>query len=216
MSDDTNEIPPGEESNQVDLDALRDEKCFPIVSGIINDMAIDMPVSVGATRQDFRTIVMKILARTLDADTNLMMENPYIFQLLIQQMSGLKSAVLQSKFAPLDEERYGRVAKEILSIFATMDHKFGKQTPEETQASFAPALERINELFAKEGLNGLEIDYIMSNLFGSIKNVQGIFKENIDDSVVKMEAKVLGIESMNDLSMRKLDTVLRAGVEKSE
>ena len=193
-----------------DLDALRDEKCFPIVKGIINDLAIDMPLSADSTRGDFRPIVMKILQRTLDADCNLMMENPYIFQLLLQQLGGLKSAIMQSKHAPLDVARYGRIAKQILTIFATMDHKLGKQTPEETQTAFGPVIDQVNALFAAEKLNGLEIDYIMSNMFGAVKNVQGIFKENVEDAVVKMEAKVLGVESMTDLTMKKLDSVLQA------
>lgn len=200
----------GEGEKGPDLDALRDEKCFPIVSGIINDIAIDMPIMASSTRKDFQPIVMKLLQRTLDADCNLMMENPYLFQLLGQQMAGLKSAVMQSKFVPLDEERYARIGREVLAIFATMEHKFGKQTPEETQAAFAPAIERINEVFEKEGLNGLEIDYIMSNMFGAVKNVQGIFKENVEDAVVKMEAKVLGVDDMSSLTMKRLDDVLRA------
>lgn len=192
---------------------MRDEKCIPVARAVLNDMAVDMIPKNANEKVDFNPISLKILQRALDADLNIATENSYIFQLILGVLSGLNTTVQATVTVPIDDVRYGGIAKKILDIVATADLKMGSVTPEETTAMFVPVKEQINALFAVEKLSMLEVKYVMDNIFASFKTVTEIFNASVERSAARAEAKMFGVESMTDLSMKRLEEVLKSEVK---
>lgn len=200
-----------------DLDKLRDEKCIPLARAVLNDMAIMLVPENANEKVDYNPLLKKILERTLEADTNIVMENPYIFQLMLGAMAGLNATVQLCAMSPIDDIRYGAIGKKIMGILATAnvplvamkDPKKGVD-PKVIEADFAPVKEQIEALFAEEKLNIMEVKYVMDNLFESFSDVQTIFMASVGQSSEKAEAKLFGLQDITDLSMKKLDEVLTA------
>lgn len=210
-------VPQGSPAAGPDLEKLRDEKCIPVARMVLNDMAVGlMSPSKEKNTETQQQIVMKILQRTLDADLNLSMDNPYIFQLLAGVFSGLTTTVVECTTVPIDDLRYSTISKKILDIVATADIKMGTLTPEETVVVFAPVKERLNVLFAEEKLSWLEVKFIMDSIFNAFKGAKERFDQSLDMAVQRMEAKILGVEDMTDLTMSKLDTVLKTPMPAAE
>lgn len=193
-----------------DLEKLRDEKCLPIAQEILNDLATDMIPDDANVKVDYNPILLKILARTFEADTNIATENSYLFQVLLGVFSALNRTVQECTTVPIDDVRYGVISKKILAIVAKAKVRMGAVTPEESIADFAPIKEELNGLFAEEKLSMLEIKYMMDNIFESFNAVQTGFNMNVEQSSRRAEAKLFKLEDMVDLSMKKLDDVLRA------
>lgn len=209
MADETEKLAPVEQVPEVDLEKVRDEKCFPIAQGVLEDMAeLMMPLSNDSAA--FHAPTMKILQRMLDADTNLVSENPYVFQLVLGAVSGMNTALQSCTTVPMDDDRYSEIAKKMLTILAKGKVKLGTLTPEESVVVFTPIKDELNVLIAEEQLTRLELKYIVDNILASFKLMQGMFSDSIESSTQKMEAKILGLDAMSDLSMAKLNEALLA------
>lgn len=199
------------EAGEIDLEKEREDRCYPVVRGVLTDMATDLLPQAGA-EQNYTPLLTKILGRSLEANLNLQMENPFVFQTLLGIVVGLNTTVIECTTAPIDDARYGAIGKKILSIVSTADIRLGTLTPEETTATFVPVKEQLNELFAAEKLSWMEVKYIMDSILAAIKEVEQRFTVSIDQSLQKAEAKAMGVQDMNDLTMQHLDKFLKAPI----
>jgi hypothetical protein len=137
-------------------------------------------------------------------------ENPYLFQLILGVVQNLNSTILQCATVPIDDVRYGRIAKQILDIVATANITLGGMTPEQVTIEFAPIQEQLNALFAEEKLSWMELKYVMETVLTALKTVEQIFAVNIDRSLQRAEAKAIGVADMSDITMSKLHDYLLA------
>lgn len=200
---------------ELDLDKVRDEKVVPVAHAVLNDMALLMVPEDASEKVDYNPIVLKILERTLDADFNIATENTYLFQLLLGALSGLNQAVQGCRYVRIDDVRYGKIGKKILSILATADIPLVGATPEEIVKAFEPVQEQLNVLIVEEKLTLIEVKYIMDNIFSGFDMVNSGFNASVADSSARAEAKLFGIETMPDLTMKQLNQVL-TGDEKGD
>lgn len=191
----------------VDLDKLRDEKMIPLAKMVINDLAVGMIPSANV-QGDFKDIVMKILQRSLDADCNITTENPYLMQLITTVFGQLTTVMLSCDMVQPDDIRYAALSKEVLSIIATEDIAIGATDEKVFTESFTNVKVRLNEMFAREKLTFFEVKYIMTNIMQSFSVVQDTFSSGVQNSVKRMEEKILGIADMSDLTMKQLDAAL--------
>lgn len=209
MADETTVV-----ATEPDADQLRDEKVIPVVRGILVDMATDLIPADANVEVNYLPFIMKVLKRTLDADTNLTMDNPYIFQMIKGVLIGLNVTVQElNPSTSINDIRYGRIAKQVLSIVATANIGLTPKTPEEVQASFAPIKDQLQALFDTEKMSWMEIKYVMDNIFEAHETTTDLFNRKIEGFLEKAEAKAMGVEFMSDITMSKLDVFLKAPVE---
>lgn len=215
MAEDTNKVPPvpveDPAPTEPDLNALRDEKCIPVVRGMLVDMATDLIPDDANVEVNYLPMIMKMLKRTLDADTNLTTDNPYIFQMIKSVLVGLNVTVQQLKPSTMiDDVRYGTIAKKVLSIVATANINLTPKSEEDVQTSFAPIKEQLQALFDAEKMSWMEIKYVMDNVFAAFDDVSTIFNNKVEGFLEKAEAKAMGVEFLSDVTMQKLDMFLKA------
>lgn len=189
------------------LEKLRDDKCIPVAHKIMHDMADEMIGTDGPI--DARPLALKALQHFFDADLVIATEASYVPQLILGALSGLNATVQTCEYIQPDMERYGRVAKEILGILADADIDLLKNKPEEIESQFAGVKEQINTLFADEKLNALEVKFIMDLIFDSFTAFNNTLSGSLESSSARAEAKLFGIGSMDELTVRKLDSVLK-------
>lgn len=202
---------PENEPVEPDLEKLRDEKCVPVARGILVDMATDIIPEDANKEVNYLPFIMKTLKRTLDADTNLTTDNPYVFQMVKGVLVALNVTVQQLKPKTLiDDVRFGRVAREILTMIAQADINLLPKTPEDVEASFAPIKEKLQALFDAENMSWMEIKYVMDNIFASFEDSTNLFNRKVESFLEKAEAKAMGVEFMSDITMQKLDMFLKA------
>lgn len=196
-----------------DLEKQRDEKCIPIAKEVLKDLEQLMIPEDANNKIDLNPLILKLLTRTFDADFNIEMENSYLFQLVLGVLSGLNGAVQTCDTALIDDVRYGKIQKEILSYIADGNIRMGNVTPEDNTADFVPVKGKLNALFKRENMSMLEVKYVMDNIFDLFKKVTDIFNRSVEQSSARAEAKAFGIDSMHDLTMKKLDSVLKSEVK---
>lgn len=197
------------DSKDIDLEKLRDEKCIPIARQMVKELASDL-LPVDGTAIPAGPLAQKFLKFGLDADLNITTEASYIFQLTLGVLSGLNVTVQGVETVPIDDVRYFDIGRKILGFVTEHDVTIGSVTPDQTQVDFAPIKEKINALIAEEKLSMLEVKYIMDNIFKNFTLVNNLFSESLEENSRRAEAKLFGIEDMTDLSMSKLDSVLKA------
>jgi hypothetical protein len=190
------------------LDTLRDEKCIPIAREVMKDISTTLLPEDANVLVNYNPMILKVLQRNLDNDLNIKVETPYVFQLILGALSGLNRTVQTCTVVPIDDIRYGKIGNKILGILADSNIRLGNVTPEEIDADFAEVKANINALFTEEKLSMLEVKYIMDNIFEAFKVMNAGFNQSLETSVEKAEAKLLGIETMSDLTMKKLNDVL--------
>lgn len=196
-----------------DLDALRDERVVPVAKGVLQDMAAEMSTADLSKDTDFTSLLIKILHRTLDADLNLTTENPYVFQLILGAFTAFSTVLQKTKITPTDDVRYSKIGRELLILFAGVDVPMGtKVAPTDQEAAIATIQPQLEAIFERENLTWLELKYILEGMLQSFKLNEQMFSGNVQRSVEKMEAKILGIEQMTDLTMSKLDATLKAEI----
>lgn len=198
------------DTEEVDLDKLRDEKCFPVVQDILQDMAEDLIPEDSNEKVDYSTIVLKMLKHSIDKDLNVVMEVPYLFQIMLTVFSNLNTTVQSLAKEPVDERRYGAIAKEVLKIVADAKVPLGTRTPEEAVIDFADIKTRLEELFVTEKLNLNDIQYVMNKIFNSFKDAQTMYSRSLEDSVKRAEAKKFGLADFDELTVGKVDEVLKS------
>lgn len=204
-----------DETTQPNLDVLRDEKVVPVARGVLVDMATDLLPNIADEGADYSGMVTKLMTRVLEADLNIVTENPYLLQLVLGVVAGLNKTVNSMELTPIDEQRYMDIGRKILSIVATANIPMGgtTMTPDEETAAFVPVKEQLATLFAAEKLNLMEVQYIMNQVFDSFQAVQNTFMVTVANFSQKAEAKALGLEDFGDLSMKKINDVLTTPVE---
>lgn len=207
-------MPPKEKTAaDVDYEKIRDEKVVPVAKSVLNDIAV-MLIPQSLAELDYKPLVLKILERTLEVNMNIATETSYLFQLLLTALSGLNATVQSCTTTPIDDARYGAIAKKILDILAMADLKLNLPLEsEEMKKSFDPIKEQLNTLFAAEKLSMLEINYIMGVIFNSFKIVNNMYTDSITKSSEAAEAKLFGVQSMTDLTVGDIDKILKAKKE---
>lgn len=200
-----------EEQAGPDLEVLRDEKVIPVARGVLQDMAGEIASTDVNADTDFASILVKILTRALAADLNLTTENPYIFQQILGAYAAFSSVVQKCKVSEAQDVRYSNIGREMLVLLANSNVPMGtKVTPEEQETALEAIKPELEAIFAQENLTWLEVKYILEGLFRSLKATEQLYSSNVEMSVKRMEAKILGIEDMTDLSMTKLNETLQA------
>lgn len=191
-----------------DLDKERDDRCYPVVYGILSDMVEGLVPEDASS--DTKALELKTLQRTLDANLNIALDNPYVFQLILGVFSAFNATIAQCATVPIDRTRYAGIARKMLAILNEAHPRLNPPQESDVEADFAPIKEKINALFAEEKLNGLEVQYIIGALLQAFKNLQEGFMLSVEGSSKRAEARVFGVEDMTDLTMADLDRVLRS------
>lgn len=208
-----NEVVAPAEEVEPDADALRDEKCIPVAREMFRDVANLMIPEDANEKVDYNPVLIALLGKSLDANLNLTTENPYVFQLMLGILAALNVTVQGCDTKPIDDVRYGAIARKILQITADANVTIGPVTPEQTLADFATVKEQINALFAEENLSMLEVKYIMDNIFDSFTSINNGFADSTANSMKQAEERLWKVEDMSDIDMKTLDTVLKTPVE---
>jgi hypothetical protein len=191
-----------------DLEKVRDDKCFPVARALMDEMAISLMPKDPNQLVDYKEIKLKTLSLFLDADLNVATEVSYIPQLILTVLSGLNAAVHGCAIPLTDEARYSEIASKILGILAKAQIPFGSLTPDELTSSFAPVQDQLNALFAEEKLSLMEVRYVMDQLFDSFKTFTSELSQAIENATRRAESKALGIDEMDDLTLKKLNDFL--------
>lgn len=199
------------ETTVPDLEVLRDELVVPIAREVFADIAKSMPSETEEANADYTELLTGILTRSLNADLNLTTDNPYLFQLVLGVYGAFSTTVQKCSMPKVDEERFSRIAGQMMRMVAGASVPMGKDvTPADQETALEAIQPELEALFARENLTSVEITYILQNIFRSLKTTQELFSGNIDRAVNRMEAKILGLNDLTELTMSKLDETLKA------
>lgn len=197
----------------VDLEAVRDARVVPVAQGVLEDIASEAAIANIENQSDISGVMSKILIRTLEADLNLTTENTYVFQLVLGAYGALSSVIQNSKMREIDEARFARIGSQVLGILAKANVPMGTKVKSEDQIAALEALKpELEAVWAAEDLSWLEIKYVLEGVFRGLKTVENNFSVNVEMSLKRMEAKILGVADMSDVTMKKLDETLRAEI----
>lgn len=191
---------------KLDLDKVRDDICFPIVRNIFKEFPDGLIVDDEMQKQ----LQLKALSAMLSADLNIVQEVAYVPQLMLGILAGLNLTV-QLTNPVNDEERYQEIARKMLKfIVEDIDNiPLGTVTPEEIAKAFQGVKLKLDKLFfEEENLSRIEVKYVMDLIFTHFNTFNNEISSSITKSTEKMEAKILGIESMSDLTLKKLNEEL--------
>ncbi len=198
-----------EVKSTVDLEKLRDERCIPIAREILNELPQTLLPEDANVKVDYNPICLSILKKLFDADTNIAMDNTYLFQIILQVLGGLNKAIQSCETVLIDDVRYASIGNKILSAVANGNVRMGNVTPDQVDEDFVQIKARLNEIIKEEKLSMLEVKYIMDNIFESFSQVTSIVNKSVEQSAARAEAKAFGVESMSDLTMKMLDEMLK-------
>lgn len=197
----------------VDLEAVRDARVVPVAQGVLEDIVSEAAIANIENQSDISGVMSKILIRTLEADLNLTTENTYVFQLVLGAYGALSSVIQNSKMREIDEARFARIGSQVLGILAKANVPMGTKVKSEDQIAALEALKpELEAVWAAEDLSWLEIKYVLEGVFRGLKTVENNFSVNVEMSLKRMEAKILGVADMSDVTMKKLDETLRAEI----
>ena len=182
---------------------IRDEKCFPVTQAILEGMAKNLLEEDGV-----KNTAVATLSLLLEQDLNVTTDVSYIPQLILGALSGINATVQVCDMAPLDEETYNNVAKKILGILAEAKIKIGFN-PDEVSTVFAGIKDKLSALFLEEKLNSLEVKHIMDNILSAFNAFNNMLASSIEMSSEKATAKLFELDATSDLTMKKLDEVLK-------
>ena len=182
---------------------IRDEKCFPVTQAILEGMAKNLLEEDGV-----KSTAVATLSLLLEQDLNVTTDVSYIPQLILGALSGVNATVQVCDMDPLDEEKYNNVAKKILGILADAKIKIGFN-PDEVATVFARIKDKLSALFLEEKLNSLEVKHIMDNILSAFNAFNNMLASSIEMSSEKATAKLFELDATSDLTMKKLDEVLK-------
>lgn len=195
------------------LEAQRDERVVPVARGVLKDIADGKPATGEDQTSEFQEVIMKGLKRSLDADLNLTTDNPYIFQLVLGVFGAFSAVMQKATFAQQQDEKFARIAHETMALLVSVEVPMGTKVKAEEQiAALEGILPQLNELFARENITWLEMKYILEGMFNALKTTEASFMNSVAQGLQRMEAKILGIQDLSDLTMRKLDETLQADI----
>lgn len=190
-------------SDEKNLDAVRDEKCFPVAQAILSQMAVDL-LNKNDNQKELTESTLSVM---LDKDFNITEEVAYVPQLILGALSGLNLAVQTCTVIEADETRIADVGSKMLRILADANVKLNP-AKEDIETVFEVLKEPLNALFAEEKVTRLEIKYVMQTVFEAFTALNNLTDKSIKDATERLECKILGIESMSDLTLKKVNDVL--------
>lgn len=192
-------------TEDIDLEKKRDERCFPIAMNIFKELPLGLMVDDVKQKE----LQLKSLSAMLSADLNVSIEVSYVSQVILGVIAGL-NATIQTCGLLNDEERYDSIAREILEIVAgeISNITLGKVTPEDVTRDFVGVKDKLISLFKRENLSQIEVKYVMDNVFTKYTVLNNAVQNSITDSTRRMESKILGIDDMSDLTLKKLNEEL--------
>ena len=187
------------------LETVRDEKVFPIVQRLLKEISTDL---IGS-KDEQKGLTLKVLSLMLASDLNVSSEVSYVPQLILKVFANINETLQSCTLIETDDARYNSILSKMLTIVSDAGIKFGNLTPDEVKVDFAPIKEKFNELFLAEKLTKIEMDYMIKNMFESFNVFNNLLSRSIESATEKMECKILGISTMSDLSLKRLDEVLK-------
>ena len=187
------------------LEMVRDEKVFPIVQRLLKEISTDL---IGS-KDEQKGLTLKVLSLMLASDLNVSSEVSYVPQLILKVFANINETLQSCTLIETDDARYNSILSKMLTIVSDAGIKFGNLTPDEVKVDFAPIKEKFNELFLAEKLTKIEMDYMIKNMFESFNVFNNLLSRSIESATEKMECKILGISTMSDLSLKRLDEVLK-------
>ena len=188
------------------LEVLRDEKVFPIVQTLLKEMSGELMLNTDG----HKALTLKTLSLMLDADLNIASEVAYVPQLILKVFANINETLQSCTLIETDDVRYNSILSKMLTIVSDANVRLGNLTPDEVKFDFNPIKEKFNELFFAEKLTKIEMDYMIKNLFEAFNSYNNLLSGSVTMATEKMECKILGIDSMSDLSLKKLDEILKA------
>lgn len=197
------------EEIKVDLEKVRDERCVPVAREMLGNLPIDLLPEKTGENIDLSPLVKKTLASALAADLNLTTETSYVIQLVLGGLTALNRTIQTAKTVPIDDDRFFGIGRKILSILAESNVTLGSISPEDSLKEFAPVQEKIDALFEEEELTLIEVKYIMDNIFEAFNQVNTFYSGSLERSVRQAEAKLFGLADISDLTLKKLDGILK-------
>ncbi len=194
-----------QEKAKDDLEKIRDERCFPIVRSVFEEF----PSGLVVDPKDQKELQLKCLSAMLAADLNIAIEVSYVPQVILGVLSALNKTMNECGRVN-DEERYRGIAEECLQIVADQMEsiKLGSVTQEDTEKDFAPIKVKLMALFEVEKLSEMEVKYVIQKILEKFTDFHNAISNSISSSTARMEAKILGIDTMSDLGLKKLNEVL--------
>lgn len=198
------QTPAGEVNH--DLEAVRDEKCVPLARAILTDLAAGLFPESGA--MDYTPLTTQGLEKLLAADANVTTEVPYVYQLVFAGFGIINTAIQAAPTEPIDDARYGRIARQLLTILASANVTLTNKTPDETE--MAPVKEQVIALITAEKLTTMEVNYVVGNLIAAFNTAQNHAQGALEANIKRAEEKLFKIEDMSDLSMKGIDEVLKS------
>lgn len=202
------------EEAKPDLEKERDARVIPVAQGILEDIAGQNTATDINDKSEFSNLIIKILNRALTADLNLTTDNSYAFQLVLGAYGAFNQVVMASKMAESQNVRYNAIAHEMMALFAKTNVPMGMSVTSEEQVKVLQVIQPdLEALFARENLTQLEISYILEGMMNALKVTEQVFSTSIQESVERMEAKILQIDNMTDLTMSKLNEVLMTDID---
>lgn len=197
-----------------DPEKERDVRAVPVAHGVLEDLAGLNSVSDVQDRSEFTNVIVKILKRSLEADLNVALDNPYVFQLALGAFGAFNQFIQSCKMAESENKRYSTIAHEMMVLFADAKVPMGMQVKTEEQVAALESIRpQIEEIFAREMLTKLEVSYILEGLMNALKITHQVFSDNVKQAVDRMEAKILQVEFVSDLTMKQLDATLQTSIE---
>jgi hypothetical protein len=186
----------------VDLEKVRDDKCVPVVRAIL----AEMPATLLADNID--PLVLSILQKALDTDMNITTEAQYLFQLLLGGFSGLNTTLHSLSLEPVNDVRYTDISQKILQILSDANVRLTGVKADDIVKDFAKAKVQLQELFTTEKLTLIDLNYIVEKIFTAVTVVNNKVQENLASSTARAEAKIFGVESMSDVTVKHVNDVL--------
>lgn len=185
------------------LEELRDEKCLPVSQAVLEGMSKGLLEEDGVTKTAMLTLEL-----LLKQDMNIETDVSYIPQLILGALSGVNAIVQVCDMVPLDEEKYNNITKKILVILAKEKIKLNFN-PDEVSTVFSGIKDKLSALFMEEKINSLEVKHIMDNILSTFGLFNDLLTSSIEKSIEMATSKLLGLEFSSDLTMKKLDEVLK-------
>lgn len=186
------------------LEIQRNERCVPVVREILKTFSTDL-MNID---DNYNNVVIKTLGTMLEADLNTTTEVSYVSQLILGVFSSLNQAIQTCDMIENDDQRYNRITHRILSIVSEANIRLVDTSPEDILADFAPVKIELNDLFVMEKLTRLEVKYIIDNLLSSFTSVNNLVGIQVEGAIQRMTEKAVGVETMSDISLKKIDTFL--------
>lgn len=190
-----------------DLAKEQADKVTGVAQGLLEDMATMLMPLDGKTF-DLKPLELATLARILAADLKLQTEVPLTFQYTTSGITGLLQILQDCTYhEPHTQADFAEAAREILAILAKAKASLGDTaTVAESLASVKAELET---RFADKQLSAIDVRYILNSITSTFDTLRNGVEKSIEESMERAQAKAFSVESVQDVSMGKLDSFLK-------